>query len=227
VKTIEDNVTCQIDRRPIFARVGANNRGFSLVEVMVAATIFTALAMSGTALFIQNQRASVALRYRTQVTNTALNILEQLRVKNFVDLRTLRETALASKTATHTTMVLIADPTYTPPSTDPYAALKLPAGLRPIELKLNVVDAEVINDSYTVIELPMESAGAATKLNTRHWLTLKFKDQRDPDPSAGGIVQAMEVALVYQWRMPQGTVWHEGTIRLTVANPQAYKIPAT
>ncbi len=196
---------------------------------MVATTIFTVLAMSGTALFLQNQRAAHSLRYRTQVTNTALNILEQLRLKNFVDLRTLRETALANRTATHTTMVLIADPAYTPPSPDPYASLNLPAGLRPVELKLNVVDADVIKNTYTEVEIPMESASAAnaTRLPARYWLTLKFNDQLNPDPQFGGIVQSMEVALVYKWRMPRRTEWQEGTIRLSVINPQAHKIPAT
>lgn len=196
---------------------------------MVAATLFTALAMSGTALFLQNQRAAHSLRYRTQVTNTALNILEQLRLKNFVDLRTLREAAVANRYATHTTMVLIADPSYTPPAPDPYASLNLPVGLRPVELMLNVVDTDVIKNSFTEIDIPMESATAATatRLPTRYWLTLKFNDQRDPDPKFGGIVQSMEVSLVYKWRMPGRSEWLEGTVRLTVVNPQAYRIPAT
>lgn len=227
MKTTESTPARPRDGLPQFARPGTRRRGFSLAEVMVAATLFTVLAMSGTSLFLQNQRASVALRYRTQVTNTALNILEQLRLKNFVELRTLRDTALANQTATHTSMVLIADPAYTPPTPDPYAALNIPSGLRPVELMLNVVDASVIKNAHTLIDIPMESASGSIKLPTRYWFTLRFKDQRNPDPALGGIVQAMEIALVYQWRMPQRTDWQEGTIRLTVVNPQAYKIPAS
>ncbi len=193
---------------------------------MIAATIFTVLAMSATAMFLQNQRASIAIRYRTQVTNTALNILEQLRLKNYTELETLHKNALASPTGTHTTLVLIADPAYTPPTPNPYASYNFPSGLRPVELILNVVDGEVINTTYTNVDVPMESEAKATKLPTRYWLTLRYNDQRDPDPELGGIVQAMEVALVYQWRMPQRTDWQEGTVRLAVVNPQALKSTA-
>jgi prepilin-type N-terminal cleavage/methylation domain-containing protein len=210
---------------PRFARPRTRRRGVSLVEVMVAATIFTVLAMSGTAAFLQNQRASIALRYRTQVTNTALNMLEQLRLKNYQELKKLRDEATAKPTDPFTAMVLVADPLYTPPTPDPYAALNLPAGLRPVELNLNAVDDKVINSARKQLDLMMESTANAPKLPTRYWLTLKFTNSTNPDikGALGGIVQAMEIALVYQWQMPRQTEWKEGTIRLVVTNPQAVK----
>lgn len=201
---------------------GKRSRGVTLAEVMIAATLFTMLAVSATALFIQNQRASIGLRYRTQVTNTALNILEQLRLKNYNDLLTLRAESLATPANPHTTMVLVADPLYTPPTPDPYASLNLPTGLRPMELNVNVVDGTVIRTGRTSLNLPMESTSAKLFLPTRYWLTLKF-NQSLTTP----IVQAMEVTLVYQWQMPQQTNWQEGTIRLVVTNPQAVKSVAT
>jgi hypothetical protein len=185
---------------------------------MIAATIFTVLSVSATALFIQNQRASIGLRYRTQVTNTALNILEQLRLKNYNDLKILRDTALASPTTLHTALVLVADPLYTIPTSSPYTGLNLPTGLRPLELNLNVVDGTVISTDRTSLDVPMEVALNSTKLPTRYWLTLKFNESMTTPR-----VQAMEVALIYQWRMPQQTEWQEGTIRLVVTNPQAIK----
>ncbi len=204
----------------------SRKRGISLVEVMIAATIFTVLSMSATAMFLQNQRASIAIRYRTQVTNTALNILEQLRLKNYTDLETLHRAAVAAPTTEHTTLVLIADPAYVPPTPNPYADKNFPDGLRPVELKLNVVDGDVINTTHTPVNVPMEADANAPELPTRYWLTLRYNDQRDPDPELGGIVQAMEVALVFQWRMPQRTEWQEGTVRLAVVNPQALKTVA-
>jgi len=193
-------------------------RGTSLVEVMIAATIFTMLAMSGTAMFLQNQRTAVTYRYRTQATNTALNMLEQLRLKNYEELKTLRAACLASPTTDHTTMILVADPAYVPPTPDPYASLNLPPGLHPLELKVNVNDGTVIKDAYTLLDLPMETGANAVKLKTRYWLTLKYNESMGTD-----IVQAMELALVYQWRAASSTNWQENTIRLVVTNPQAVK----
>ncbi|ATC62733.1 hypothetical protein CMV30_01430 [Nibricoccus aquaticus] len=185
---------------------------------MVAATIFTIFAVSATGLFIQNQRASVGLRYRTQVTNTALNILEQLRLKNYNELKALRAAALLAPTGTHTTTVLVGDPLYVPPTVNPYASLNLPAGLRPEELILNVLDGTVISINRTNIKLPMESGLNTTKLDTRYWLSMKYNESLSTP-----IVQAIEIALIYQWKMPQRTNWQEGTIRLVVINPQAVK----
>ena len=202
-------------RRPRFAR-GA--RGVSLVEVMIAATIFTVLAMSGTAFFIQNQRMSVAIRYRTQVTNTSLNILEQLRLKNYQELKTLWTAATAAPGATHNTIVIVSDPAYVPPNPDPFSSLNLPQGLRPLEIKINVLDDAVIDRTKTYLELPMDSEPRGEKLSTRYWLTLKH-NQSNTSP----IVEAFEIALIYEWRPPRQPTWQEGTIRLVVANPQAVK----
>jgi hypothetical protein len=190
---------------------------------MIAATIFTVLSVSATAVFIQNQRASVGLRYRTQVTNTALNILEQLRLKNYNDLKILRDTALAAPNTLYTTLVLVADPLYTIPTSSPYTSLNLPVGLRPLELNLNAVDGTVISMDRTNFDIPMEVAINATKLPTRYWLTLKVNESMSTPR-----VEVIEVALIYQWRMPNQTTWQEGTIRLAVTKPQAIKnSPAT
>ena len=204
-------------RRPLSAR-GA--RGVSLVEVMIAATIFTVLAMSATGFFLQNQRTALSLRYRTQVTNTALNILEQMRLKNFYELESFWEAATAAPASSHKSVVIVSDPSYVPPSPDPFAYLNLPSGLRPLELKLNVLDDEVINNSNTNLQLPMESGANAVKLDTRYWFTLKRNESL-----VSPIVQAIEIALVYEWKSARQTTWQQGTVRLVVTNPQAVKNP--
>src|ERR1043166_2012605 len=125
---------------------GFRNRtrqGFSLIEVMIAAFMFTLLAVSTTTMFVQNQRMITRFRYRTHVTNAALNLLEQLRLYQYTTVKGIHDSD--SSSSVPQVLVSLADPTYSRPATDPYPASGYPYngvldGYRPIPLNLNFLD---------------------------------------------------------------------------------------
>jgi prepilin-type N-terminal cleavage/methylation domain-containing protein len=57
----------------------SNNRGFSLVEVVIAMGILTAVSLGVAQLFAQSQKANQAAKYRTSTTTLAEQKMEQLR----------------------------------------------------------------------------------------------------------------------------------------------------
>lgn len=178
--------------------------GFSLVEVMVAAVIFTMLAVSATSVFLQNNRMMATLRYRTHVTNTALSIVEQLRLNEFATIKGFHDAA------TPTVLINLPDPTYV-------AAAPDISGYRPTSLNINVLDGVQKNTNWTYTDLFVESSTTAPKAKARFWTAINANIS-----AASPVVEIYEVAIMYQWKNPAAKAtdpWQSNTIRLTVPNP--------
>lgn len=171
------------------------------------------------------------------MTNTALNFLEQIRVKpedvksgnSFTTSDSAYNTIdrLVTKLATDSTCTLrmvVADPNYTAPTADPapdLTAQPLP-GYRPYFLKINVLNGTVNDSSWTSLDLPLESSLTAPRLPARFWLTIN-KNVSLTTP----VVQIYEVVLMYQWKTPgQANTatndWNSGTIRVVIAAKNPY-----
>ena len=71
---------------PLSQRRIRSVKGMTLVEVMVSATIFSFAAMALVGLFLQNQRFSTYLGYRSQGVTVSLSILEQLRFRQYAEM---------------------------------------------------------------------------------------------------------------------------------------------
>jgi len=226
-----------------------SRHGFTLMDTMIASVVFTMVAISTGSMFIQNQRSAYAQRSRTQMTNTALNILEQLRVEpcnaQSGSAPTASGTPYAMMVAvlsdttnlpTATLRVIISDPSYTPAMTavqapdlyNPPAPTPPLLYYRPIFLNINVVGGVIAppnNPNWTYQNLPTESSPIAPKLPARFWLTLT----RD-FATSGSTHEAIEISLVYQWLNPGSrytanpaaapdSAWQSGTIRLVMTDP--------
>lgn len=209
-------------------------RATTLVEVMVASIIFTLTAVSIGTLFVQNNKMSTLLRYRTNATNAALNILEQLRV---LDFDSLNNVYLASAPNTVTgayIRVIVADPNapdYSANHPEPLDTVNpgfgvdpVPASYQKIDVLLNVRDAVVKNNTtwslYPNGGLPMANATSISRMPLRFWLTLKYNETVSGSSTittAKG--QAFEIILVYQWQQPGSSTWQSGTVRAVVPNP--------
>lgn len=178
--------------------------GFSLVEVMVAAVIFTLLAVSATSVFLQNNRMMATLRTRTHVTNTALSIVEQLRLNEFATIKGFHDAA------TPAILINLPDPTYTAVAPDV-------SGYRPTSLNINVLDGVQKNANWTYSDLFVESSTTALKTKARFWTAINANIS-----ASSPVVEVYEVAIMYQWKNPAAKPndpWQSNTIRLTVPNP--------
>lgn len=172
-------------------------RGMTLVEIMVATVLFTLLALTLTASYVQNLRMSKIQVYRTQAINTAVSILEQFRVEGHTDI-----------------LNKYYDPTDPDPITvrllDPTNTTVAPTGYRSFQIPFNARDDETLNASWTDTNIQIAADGAT--LPIRFWLTLR-RDASTTEP----IYDAFQVVLIYQWRTPgtSGT-WETGNFRIVV-----------
>ena len=186
------------------------SRGVTLVETMVATLIFALAAAGVTGTYMRSMKSTTTLRYSTTAASAALNILEQVRILQYANLKTLHDSATSSTTIP----VLIADPN---------AAIVsgVPVGYRQISLNLNVLDGVTqLNATWTPANIPMEKSTTAATLQMQFWLTLK-QDVSTVAP----IVETMELALIYQWKPPgySGSGWQTGTIHSLVPNQSPRK----
>ncbi len=186
----------------------------SLVEVMIAASLFTFMATSLVSLFLQNARFARALALRTVATTTAIGVAEQIRANAYAD-HALRHN---DPTASFIDVELF-DPT------DAAA----PQGMTKISFPLNSVDGTTENSDWTEVTLPMvlDENGKETRLpvHMRFWLTSQIRQPTITKDENGKEVtetrcQLFEIALIYQWKNPNysDTKWHSGVIRLVTPN---------
>jgi len=172
----------------------------TLVEVMVATVLFTILALSLSAAYVQNLRMSKIQVYRTQAINTAVSILEQFRVEGHADI----VTKYYDPADPGPVLVRLLDPTNTTVA---------PTGYRTFEIPFNVRDDEELNDQWTETNLDISGDANGGRLPIRFWLTLR-RDATDTDP----IYDVFQVVLIYQWRSPgaQPGAWETGNFRIAV-----------
>jgi prepilin-type N-terminal cleavage/methylation domain-containing protein len=218
-----------------FVRNSNKFAAFTLVEVMVAAVIFTILAVSISALFVQNNQMSSRLRYRTTATNAALNILEQIRLVDFNGL-----TSLYASSATipgSYVRVLVADPnapnhsglaapdaTLVAPDTPGVGADAIPIGYQNLDLLINVRDGvttPVLNSAWNTCTLPLNTSTTGIRMPMRFWLTLKYNTIISGDPAITATGQVFELALIYQWQQPgtpSSSQWDTASVRAVVTN---------
>ena len=228
-----------------FGRRSQRTGAFTLVEVMVAATLFTITAMSIGALFVQNNMMSTRLRYRSNATNAALNILEQIRVLNFTDLTNIYNASatipgtyirvlIADPNAPDHSSLAAPDPTLTPTGTPAGipgvggisvpGAVSVPLGYQNIDLIINVRDGMIIpplNATWNNLSLPLTSTASAPRMPMRIWLTLKYNTSISGDVTVTAPGQAFEIALVYQWQQPGASStspWDSATVRAVLVN---------
>jgi type II secretory pathway pseudopilin PulG len=214
------------------ARTGA----FTLVEVMIAAILFTLVSLSIGFLYVQNNRMATRLRYRTNATNAALNVLEQIRVLDFSNLLVLHTTASSPTNAPAYIRVLIADPNAVDHTTldapDPtntsaapwagFGADTIPLKFQNLDVYINVLDGTEVQSAWNTCTLPLESSPTAPRMNMRFWLTLKYNTVVSGDAAITATGQVFEIILVYQWQQPgssASSVWSSGTVKAVVQNP--------
>ena len=241
VLTTTESAVVGGDDRAARSRLAARRRSrtaaFTLVEVMIAAIIFTMTAISVGTMFLQNNNMSMRLRYRTNATNAALNILEQVRVLNFDTLNTFYTTSAPTTVTGAYVRVLISDPNapdhtaYAAPDSDGsppgVGADPIPLRYQNLDLVLNVRDGVLKNATWSPVLLPLSSSTTSTRMKMRFWLTLKYNQTVSADTTVTAHGQVFEIALVYQWKAPGAatasasttTGWESGTVRAVVQNP--------
>jgi type II secretory pathway pseudopilin PulG len=221
----------------------SHTTAFTLVEVMIAAVLFTFVALTVSALVIQNNNMTTRLRYKTNATNAALNILEQIRVLDFTNLTTLytKSSPLNSPPCTYAYLrVLITDPNapdltgLTEPAPDdattpgfqsdyPSSTYSVPPRYRNIDLKLNVRDNTEIYSNWTACDLPLQSTATSgkTTMPMRFWLTFKYNTLISGSSTITATGQVFEITLVYQWKQPassSSSSWESGVVKAAVKN---------
>ena len=228
-----------------FGRRSQHTAAFTLVEVMVAATLFTMIAMSVGGLFVQNSKISATLRYRSNATNAALNLLEQIRTLNFTDLTNIHNASATIPGAY--IRVLVTDPNAPDhsslPHPDPtlpnagnptgipgvgtsnYASdTSVPVGYQNVDLVINVRDGVILpplNANWNYFSVPLSSTPSAPRMAMRIWLTFNYNTAISGDASVTAPGQAFEIALVYQWQQPGApstASWESATVRAVLVN---------
>ncbi|MFT3781194.1 MAG: hypothetical protein QM790_04195 [Nibricoccus sp.] len=221
--------------------------GFTLVEVMVGTVLFVTLAVSTGAVFVQNHKMSTKLRYRTQAINVALNFLEQIRVMEFTNIKTLC-TAASTNTSAYLRLIVqdsgapdltaLASPNPTDTSTPGFGVLEVPLGYRNYDFKINVVNGLVKNINPTVctgstsstpgFALDNTSSGTVNiRIPMKFWLTMRYNETISSDSSITAKGEVVEISMVYYWQDPSSSTWQEGTIRAAISNPNAKKSDPT
>jgi len=212
---------------------GARDRAFTLVEVMIATALFTLVALSIGSLYVQNYQIATRLRYRTNATNAALNILEQIRVLDFNKLSDLYKVASAPSNVPAFIRVLITDPNaadhthWDPP--DPkdttlagFGTDIIPLRYQNLDLKINVLDDAETNSTWNVCSLPLQSSPTAPRMPMQFWLTLKYNTAVSGDNNVKATGEVFEIVIVYQWQQPataSTSTWASGTVRAVIHNP--------
>lgn len=186
----------------------------TLVEVMVAAVIFTILATSLVSLFIQNARFARAISLRTVATTTAVGVAEQIRANAYADFAVYHNNPTTSSLE-----IELFDPTKASAS----------QGMFKVSLPINSADGAVANSDWTEVTLPMvlDQTGKKTRLpvQMRFWVSSQLRQPtitKDKDGKEITVTrcQLFEVALIYQWKNPNfsGARWNSGVIRIVTPN---------
>ena len=174
-----------------------NQSGFSLVEVMVATVVFAIVATALVGVFLQNQRYSYQLGYRSQAVTISLSILEQLRFRQYTEINDVYLDGSSGSID-----VTIADPD----QSSGYTSLTIP---------VNVRDGVQVNANWTSASVVVDPDSEAPRLPMRFFLSLKRNRQ-----TSGTKVDLFEIVLLYQWLQggQSDTDWHTGNVRLVVPN---------
>jgi type II secretory pathway pseudopilin PulG len=199
----------------------SRTRAFTLAEVMVATVIFTITSLALTASFIQNQRFTTALSYRTQAVNISMGMVEQIRQISYPDMQAIcyKVAGATSAANTPTTInVVIMDPANI--STDTtiapnYRQIQLPINQLtfsvPIKDSSGNTVSSVSNNNWYTTSVPIDLSPSAPSMPIRWWLAIDYNIQ-----TGTTACDAFEIVLIYQWQVPgtKSPPWQSGTIRL-------------
>ncbi len=169
----------------------------TLVEVMVAAAMFALVATSLVGIFMQSQRFSYFLGYRTQAVTISLSILEQLRFRQYAEILDVYNAGNAGNLT-----VTLPDPS----DASGYTNLTLPVNLR---------DNTEYRRNWTTVSVAVDPSPGAPRLPMRFFLHLK-RNHSVSTPK----VDVFEVVLLYQWLRggASDSDWQTGNVRLVVPN---------
>lgn len=218
---------------PSTNRSRPGRRGMTLIEVMVAALIFSFSATALVTLFIQNSRFARAITLRTVATTAAIGISEQIRAYAYGDYE-----AFHNAPTTSNMLVELFDPRVTDNSaaidtSDPEAVTMAKrateSGMRLLKLPINAADGTTVNAAWTEVSLPMsvteDGKSMTLPINLRFWVDSQHRQPTvtvDKDGKKVVITrcQLFEIALVYQWKNPNysNSKWHSGVIRMVTPN---------
>ena len=168
----------------------------TLVEVIVATGILAFVATTMVGVFLQNQRYSYFLGYRSQAITTSLSILEQLRFRQYAEIADVYNAGNAGSVT-----VTIADPS---------AA----NGYRDVTIPVNVRDNTQLRSGWTEARITVDP-DSDTELPMRFYLVLKR------NYSAGANrMDVFEIILLFKWRRAgeSDDTWETSNVRLVVPN---------
>jgi len=174
-------------------------RGLTLIEVMVSTVILAIVAAALTSGYMQNIRMGDALSRRTQVTNCALSIVEQIRQSGFTEVRDKQ--CLPPTPEKFKVKVL-----------DPTQLTTKPTGYNDLLIAVNKRGGTVLSTGWTTLNFPTDSA-TAPKIPVRFWVEIN----RDRD-AVTNIHEVITIALIYQWQNANAPAnkWQSGNLRLVI-----------
>ncbi len=155
---------------------------------------FVATTMVG--VFLQNQRFSYFLGYRSQAITTSLSILEQLRFRQYAEVADVYNAGVSGAVT-----VTIADPAQA-------------SGYRDLTLPVNVRDNVELSSTWTDAQITVDP-DANTQLPMRFFLVLKRNYA-----ASGTKMDVFEIILLFKWRRAGAgdETWETSNVRLVVPN---------
>lgn len=154
-------------------------RGFSLVEVMIALTLFALLAIGMASLVIGARKASETIIYEDQINRTLSNFLEEI-----------RGTGYARVKAVHLNPSVGFDLTL--PKIGEEGAIQI------IRTPVAIVDENSRNDQWTSMQVE-----TATKDGDVTTSTLEIRlELNDHDNFVSESTNGMEIIINYRWKLP-------------------------
>lgn len=171
--------------------------GVTLVEVMVASGILAFVATALLGVFLQNQRFSYHLAYRSQAVTTSLSLLEQLRFRQYAEIADIYNLGVDGSVD-----VTIVDPS----TSEGYSTLTLP---------VNVLDGTEVNEDWTGASIVVDPDASAVRLPMRFFLCLSQNRA-----TGANAVDVFEIVLLYRYQQAAsgGGEWQTGNVRLVVPN---------
>lgn len=168
----------------------------TLVEVIVATGILAFVSTSMVGVFLQNQRYSYYLGYRSQAITTSLSILEQLRFRQYAEIADIYNLG-----ASGAVTVTIADPSDS-------------NGYREISIPVNVRDNTELNQNWATASITVDP-DSNTRLPMKFFLILKRNYV-----STGAKMDVFEVILLFKWQRGGAgdDTWETSNVRLVVPN---------
>ncbi|WP_221028795.1 type IV pilus modification PilV family protein [Actomonas aquatica] len=168
----------------------------TLIEVMVAAGILAVVATTMVGIFLQNQRFSYFLGYRSQAITTSLSILEQLRFRQYAEIADVYNAGAAGSVT-----VSLADPAEAD-------------GYRDVIIPVNIRDNTELSPNWTTANITVDP-DSNTKLPMKFFLMLKRNYS-----NSGTKMDVFEVILLFKWRRSaeNNDEWETSNVRLVVPN---------